>query len=90
MTKFLKYTLIISTLSLSAFFFACEDDSEDCGSRNPNAPSDHTVAEECKFHKPGLKNPLSESSACNRCHGADLKGMGSTPSCYKCHDKEWY
>ncbi|OGL40847.1 MAG: hypothetical protein A2042_07530 [Candidatus Schekmanbacteria bacterium GWA2_38_11] len=46
----------------------------------------HILYENGVFHRPGLQDPLTN---CVGCHGADLKGDGSRPSCYSCHGPIW-
>lgn len=46
----------------------------------------HTVSQDGYYHAPGLSTPLTN---CVSCHGADLMGDGSAPSCYTCHGNEW-
>jgi mono/diheme cytochrome c family protein len=57
-------------------------------------PSDPTAP----FVHPYFSSPRSAhrnyvsnngTSNCVSCHGADLRGSGSAPSCYSCHDKKW-
>ena len=68
---------------LVAGLLACGDDDDDCGPSD--APSDHTISEDCARHLPGLRDPENN---CTACHGTDLRG-GAGPSCYSCHGKEW-
>ncbi len=49
-------------------------------------PADHTKGKDGILHKPGAKHAQQN---CTPCHGADLKGAESRPSCYACHDVEW-
>ncbi|HEY3447975.1 MAG TPA: hypothetical protein VGK67_16585 [Myxococcales bacterium] len=51
-----------------------------------SAPSSHTVNEGGVMHKPGLASPLTN---CTGCHGSDLSGSGSAPSCTSCHGQKW-
>jgi mono/diheme cytochrome c family protein len=50
------------------------------------------------FVHPLFSNPRSDhrnyvsrngTNDCVSCHGADLRGSGSAPSCYSCHGKKW-
>lgn len=50
------------------------------------APASHTIQLDDWFHHSDLNNP---ASTCVNCHGVELKGTETTPSCYLCHDKKW-
>lgn len=50
-----------------------------------NAPADHTVNKGGIYHKPGLRNPTAN---CTACHGSHLQG-GRGPSCTSCHGVKW-
>ncbi|OGH00908.1 MAG: hypothetical protein A2600_03385 [Candidatus Lambdaproteobacteria bacterium RIFOXYD1_FULL_56_27] len=47
----------------------------------------HTLNKGGRYHGSGLSSPTS--SGCTDCHGSDLKGSGSAPSCYSCHGAKW-
>ncbi|MDH5559700.1 MAG: hypothetical protein OEY59_02445 [Deltaproteobacteria bacterium] len=51
-------------------------------------PSDvnHSGLSGTAKHGEGLMDPLYN---CIGCHGGDLKGLKSAPSCYKCHLNKW-
>jgi hypothetical protein len=55
------------------------------------APADHTKTKDddgcAARHKDGYENPFS--SGCTSCHGGDLRGGATGPSCYTCHGNEW-
>lgn len=67
-----------------SFILSCKSTSEP--ETNYNPPDDHTISKEGKLHKPGLNDPESN---CASCHGSDLQGSETAPSCYECHGKEW-
>jgi len=46
----------------------------------------HTKNKDGVLHGPDLKQP---NSYCVSCHGADLRGSTTAPSCYKCHGAKW-
>lgn len=78
--KMLLRIIIIITIYL--FLFACSTsvDSES------DAPADHSINKDGAMHKSGLNNPEEN---CVSCHGSDLRGGETAPSCYGCHGKEW-
>jgi hypothetical protein len=57
------------------------------GATGVGRPADHTKDQHGVLHKPGYKRPVE--SGCPACHGANLTGSGSAPSCFKCHAKKW-
>lgn len=77
---------IISLFIFVLFFSLVSCSEEDSVSSNYNPPKDHTVNKDGIRHKPGLKSPLEN---CVNCHGSDLHGGASAPSCYECHGKKW-
>lgn len=56
-----------------------------------SAPADHTKSKNedgCSArHKEGYEHPFS--AGCTSCHGGDLRGGKTGPSCYTCHGDEW-
>jgi hypothetical protein len=46
----------------------------------------HSVDLGGAMHKKGYRDPLTQ---CTECHGEELEGNGSVPSCYECHEKTW-
>jgi predicted CXXCH cytochrome family protein len=48
-----------------------------------NVPASHTVSNDGVMHRPGFADAEAN---CTPCHGADLGGFGSVPSCASCHD----
>jgi len=46
----------------------------------------HTFKRGSAYHGTKLYKPETN---CSSCHGADLKGSGSRPSCYSCHGAKW-
>ncbi len=75
----------IFILLVAIFIMNACDKSTDPQS-NYNPPEDHTISKEGKLHKPGLGDPETN---CVSCHGSDLRGSDTAPSCYECHSKEW-
>ncbi len=55
-------------------------------SSNSSAPSDHSVLNGIYLHQTNLKSPVG---TCDSCHGSQLEGTDTLPSCYLCHDKNW-
>jgi hypothetical protein len=52
-----------------------------------DAPEGHTVMKSGVPHKPGLKDPQVN---CSACHGAALGGGDNgEPSCFLCHGQKW-
>jgi hypothetical protein len=50
-------------------------------------PKTHTVDHGGVMHAPGAgDNPTQK---CGACHGRDLKGSKTGPSCFDCHDQMW-
>jgi hypothetical protein len=77
--------LRLFTVVLIALFFShCSTSTESESKYNP--PADHTISEDGAKHKPGLDNPTLN---CASCHGNDLRGSETAPSCYTCHGKKW-
>jgi hypothetical protein len=72
----------IAGLLFIIFICTCSNSTDP----NPNAPTDHTINIDGALHKSGLNNPAEN---CTSCHGADLKGSDSAPSCFKCHGEKW-
>jgi len=72
-------------LFVLAFLIISCDKSTDPQS-NYNPPDDHTISKEGVMHKPGLSDPEEN---CASCHGSELRGSETAPSCYECHGKEW-
>ena len=72
-------------LFVLAFLIISCDKSTDPQS-NYNPPDDHTISKEGVMHKPGLSDPEAN---CASCHGSELRGSETAPSCYECHGKEW-
>jgi mono/diheme cytochrome c family protein len=74
-----------ATLALSAALVLAV-----CGNGDPadpgQAPASHTVRRGSAWHAPGLNDP---EQSCISCHGADLRGAGQAPSCYRCHGQKW-
>lgn len=60
---------------------ACSD-----ASGPSEAPPGHTVRRDGVWHAPGLEEPAEN---CAECHGADLRGRGDAPSCFRCHGEVW-
>jgi len=79
MKQMKKY--LISFISI-VVIIACSSSTDP----NSNAPADHTINKDGRMHKPGLNDPQDN---CTECHGTELQGTDSAPSCLKCHDKEW-
>ena len=77
------YLLILLIASVACFGAACDDDDDGSAS---NAPADHTVNQDGVRHLTGLRDPENN---CTACHGEDLRGSETAPSCYSCHGKEW-
>ena len=74
---------------LAAFSLAplgCSDDDDDELTGPSNAPASHTISQDGVRHLPGLMDPEAN---CVACHGADLRGGASAPSCFTCHGQEW-
>ncbi|MBI5375983.1 MAG: PKD domain-containing protein [Candidatus Schekmanbacteria bacterium] len=46
----------------------------------------HTINNNGVYHRPGLHYP---ETYCTGCHGADLTGGVTAPSCYTCHGAKW-
>ncbi len=63
-------------------FLACSSSTDS----NYDPPADHTISKDGIKHKSGLTNPTEN---CVSCHGADLQGSDTAPSCYECHGKKW-
>jgi hypothetical protein len=74
-----KYIISFVTI---IFIIACSSSTDP----NSSAPSDHTINKDGVLHKSGLNDPEKN---CTSCHGANLQGGESAPSCYKCHNKKW-
>jgi hypothetical protein len=51
-----------------------------------NPPADHTEDHGPYRHRPGGQQAPQN---CTGCHGADLRGGESAPSCYTCHGQQW-
>lgn len=66
------------------FLFSCKSSTEPESNYNP--PQDHTVSKDGRMHKTGLGDPVTN---CTTCHGSDLRGSETAPSCYECHSKKW-
>jgi hypothetical protein len=81
MSKILIYMIFVFFL---IFLVSCKSTTEP--ETNYNPPEDHTISKEGKMHKPGLNDP---GTNCASCHGAELRGSDTAPSCYECHGKEW-
>jgi len=81
MLKFIIHSVLVLSV---LFLFSCKSSSEPETSYNP--PEDHTISKDGKMHKPGLNDP---GTNCASCHGSDLRGTETAPSCYECHGKEW-
>ncbi|MBI5375978.1 MAG: choice-of-anchor D domain-containing protein [Candidatus Schekmanbacteria bacterium] len=62
------------------------DDDDDDDNNNGGGSNGHTVNEDGVYHRPGLKDPMTN---CTECHGSDLKGGDVGVSCYSCHDAKW-
>ena len=69
---------------MSSIIFSCSSSTESESKYDP--PEDHTISKDGVRHKTGLTNP---SENCVSCHGADLRGGDTAPSCYECHSKKW-
>jgi cytochrome c553 len=68
--------------SLALTALACSDSTAPA-----DAPANHTVNRDGRWHAPGLNQP---EGVCTACHGADLRGgTDGQPSCYSCHGKKW-
>lgn len=65
-------------------FVSCDKSTDPQSNYNP--PADHTIRKEGIMHKPGLGDPEEN---CASCHGSNLRGSDTAPSCYECHGKEW-
>jgi hypothetical protein len=78
-----RYLLFLLIASVACFGAACDDDDDNGSS---NAPADHTVSQDGVRHLTGLRDPENN---CTACHGENLQGGDTAPSCYSCHDKEW-
>jgi len=81
MLKLIKYAI---SVVLVLILFNCKESI--APETNYNPPEDHTISKEGKMHKPGLSDP---GTNCSNCHGSDLRGSDTAPSCYECHGKEW-
>ena len=55
-------------------------------SEGSSVPADHTINKNGFMHKDGLATPMAN---CITCHGSDLKGAGTAPSCFSCHGEIW-
>ena len=47
-----------------------------------NVPASHDVSQQGVMHRPGFADAQTN---CTPCHGANLEGFGSVPSCATCH-----
>jgi len=57
-------------------------------SSNPTAPFVHPYfADPRRNHRSYVNS--NGTSDCVSCHGTDLRGSGSAPSCYSCHGQKW-
>jgi len=56
------------------------------GARWLQADSPHTQSKGGKKHAPNFGDP---DRYCAACHGTDLKGSDTAPSCYSCHGAKW-
>jgi hypothetical protein len=81
MSKLRIYTISVFIIVL---IFSCKSSSEP--ETNYNPPEDHLISKEGKMHKPGLNDPVTN---CASCHGSELRGSETAPSCYECHGKKW-
>lgn len=85
--KYLK--IYISLILISFFTVQCTTSTDPSGTTDKTTsetPSDHNVNEHGVMHKSGLRDPENN---CVGCHGSDLRGGDSAPSCYSCHNKKW-
>ena len=57
-----------------------------CMGSAPDSPYPHTVNNDGIMHGAGIDDPLAN---CTECHGDQLEGTASTPSCYDCHGQRW-
>ncbi len=73
--------ILTPTVAALALVFAVA-----CGASRYDAPADHTESQEGAMHKPGLKQPKTN---CSACHGADLNGGKNGVSCFECHKQKW-
>jgi len=81
MSKLIGYPI---SVILVLILFSCKEST--APETNYNPPEDHTISKEGKMHKPGLNDP---GTNCGTCHGSDLRGSDTAPSCFECHGKEW-
>jgi hypothetical protein len=81
MSKKIRYVILVFILS---FLVSCKSTTEPETNYSPS--EDHTINKEGKMHKPGLNDP---GTNCTGCHGSDLRGSETAPSCYECHGKKW-
>jgi hypothetical protein len=49
-------------------------------------PKTHNIDKGGSMHAPGMETP---NQKCAACHGKDLKGGKTAPSCYACHEQNW-
>lgn len=74
--------ILIIVLVIFIFIIACSSSTDS----NYDPPADHAVNKDGIKHKSGLSNPMEN---CVSCHGSDLRGSDTAPSCYECHGKKW-
>jgi mono/diheme cytochrome c family protein len=79
----LAWIAIVGAIAIAPM--GCSDDDDEFTGPS-NAPADHTISQDGVRHLPGLMEPEQN---CTACHGADLRGTASAPSCFTCHGKEW-
>jgi len=58
----------------------------DCHGDNWTRLEIHNQSKNGKMH---ASDPYAPDPTCTACHGTDLKGSGSAPSCYSCHGPKW-
>ena len=93
MNKKLMISLLITSLVVAGSILAvsglpgCKTvQTSETSPGDNNTPTSHNVNEGGVLHMPGLNNPEPN---CTQCHGSDLRGAETVPSCYSCHGKKW-
>jgi hypothetical protein len=74
-----KTSIVLSVLTMVVALAGC------VGSQN-DSPYPHTVNNDGVWHGEGLDDPLAN---CTECHGSQLEGTDTTPSCTDCHERRW-
>jgi hypothetical protein len=74
-----KIAFVIASLAMIVALWGCVGSA-------PDSPYPHTVNNGGVMHGEGIADPLAN---CTECHGANLEGTDTTPSCTDCHEQRW-